>query len=122
MGFGFDMFNLIGIFIPIMFILVFGVIIFTIIKGIMEWNSNNKEPVLSVIAKVVTKRTNVTRHSNGNNHVNSHSSTTYYATFEVESGDRLEFTVSGKEYGMLAEGDIGKLVFQGTRYHSFDRN
>jgi hypothetical protein len=54
--------------------------------------------------------------------MSSHNSTTYYATFEVESGDRLEFTVSGKEYGMLVEGDIGKLVFQGTRYHSFDRN
>lgn len=28
---------------------------------------------------------------------------------------------SGREYGMLAEGDIGKLTFQGTRYLSFER-
>lgn len=123
MGFGFDMFNFVGIFIPIMFVLVFGIIIVTIIKGISEWSSNNKEPVLTVICKVVAKRTNTTRHHhNHDNHMSSHNSTTYYATFEVESGDRLEFTVSGKEYGMLVEGDIGKLVFQGTRYHSFDRN
>lgn len=123
MGYGFDMFNFVGIFIPIMFLLVFGIIIVTVIKGISEWSSNNKEPILTVICKVVAKRTNTTRHHhNHDNHMSSHNSTTYYATFEVESGDRLEFTVSGKEYGMLVEGDIGKLVFQGTRYHSFERS
>ena len=31
------------------------------------------------------------------------------------------FIYSGKEYGMLVEGDIGKLTFQGTRYHGFER-
>ena len=54
--------------------------------------------------------------------MNYSSSTTYFATFEVESGDRMELKVSDKEYGMLAEGDIGKLTFQGTRYKSFERN
>ncbi|MEF2691806.1 MAG: DUF2500 domain-containing protein, partial [Eubacteriales bacterium] len=49
------------------------------------------------------------------------SSTTYYVTFQVESGDRMEFHVSGLEYGMLAEGDTGRLTFQGTRYLSFER-
>ncbi|MBS7238901.1 MAG: DUF2500 family protein, partial [Acetatifactor sp.] len=28
----------------------------------------------------------------------------------------------GEEYGMLAEGDCGKLSFQGTRYLSFERS
>ncbi len=120
MGFRFDMFSLVSIFIPLMFVIVFGTIIFSIIKGIGQWNKNNKEPVLTVICKVVTKRTNTTRHNNSNNNMGSNS-TTYYSTFEVESGDRIEFTISGKEYGMLAEGDIGKLVFQGTRYLSFER-
>ncbi len=32
------------------------------------------------------------------------------------------FTVSGSDYGMLVEGDIGKLSFQGTRYLGFERN
>ena len=44
-----------------------------------------------------------------------------YVTFQVESGDRMELAVSGREYGMLAEGDIGKLTFQGTRYLAFKR-
>ena len=47
---------------------------------------------------------------------------TYYVTFQVESGDRMELTVSGSDYGMLVEGDIGKLSFQGTRYLGFQRN
>ena len=51
----------------------------------------------------------------------THTSTRYYVTFQVESGDRMEFSVSGPEYGMLAEGDRGKLTFQGTRYLSFEQ-
>lgn len=51
-----------------------------------------------------------------------HSSTRYYATFQVESGDRMELAVSGPEYGMLAEGDRGTLTFQGTRYLGFERS
>ena len=52
----------------------------------------------------------------------AHTFTTYYVTFQVESGDRMELTVSGSDYGMLVEGDIGKLNFQGTRYLGFQRN
>lgn len=47
--------------------------------------------------------------------------TTYYVTFQVDSGDRMELSVSGSEYGMLVDGDRGKLSFQGTRYLSFER-
>ena len=47
--------------------------------------------------------------------------TRYYATFEVESGSRIELAVRGEEYGMLAEGDRGRLTFQGTRYQGFER-
>jgi hypothetical protein len=50
-----------------------------------------------------------------------HTTTTYYITFEVEGGSRMEFKVKGQEYGLLAEGDIGKLKFQGTRYLGFER-
>ena len=47
--------------------------------------------------------------------------TSYYVTFQVESGDRMELSVTGSEYGMLVEGDEGKLSFQGTRYLGFER-
>ncbi|WP_412531053.1 DUF2500 family protein [Faecalibacillus sp. TM498] len=45
----------------------------------------------------------------------------YYVIFEVESGVWMEFSVYGKKYGMLAEGDERKLIFQDSRYLRFER-
>lgn len=47
--------------------------------------------------------------------------TDYYATFEVESGDRMELAVASDEFGYLAEGDMGTLTFQGTDFLGFAR-
>lgn len=105
-------------FVPLFFIFVFGMILFSIFRGVKEWSNNNKQPVLSVEATVTSKRMDVTNHSHENHH---HSSTTYYVTFEVESGDRMELHVNGKEYGLISEGDDGKLTFQGTRFLGFER-
>lgn len=118
------MFTGMPIFMVIIFVIVIGSFIFAFVKGISTWNHNNAQPVLNVLAKVVTKRTNVSssmHHDNDNMHHTSHS-TSYYATFEVESGDRMEFNVGPEEFGMLVEGDVGKLTFQGTRYKGFERN
>ena len=104
----------------IVFVLVIGIFIVTIIRNIGEWNKNNHSPRLTVDAKVVTKRSQTNHHHNGADHTTT-TSTSYYVTFEVESGDRIEFHVSGQEYGMLAEGDQGNLTFQGTRYLKFQR-
>ena len=119
-GFGFGMFQ-------IMFFIVFGLAISTVlislVKGVREWNKNNHSPRLTVPATVVTKRTDVTRRRSGgtNGHHHYHTSTNYYVTFEVESGDRMELHMTGSEYGMLVEGDRGNLSFQGTRYLGFER-
>ncbi|MEK9199878.1 DUF2500 domain-containing protein [Ureibacillus sp. 179-F W5.1 NHS] len=95
------------------FIIVFGVILWQITSTIKQNVNNNAAPVLSVSARVIAKRTEVK---------GDHSYTSYYATFEVESGDRMEFKITGKEFGLLAEGDVGILTFQGTRLKSFERN
>lgn len=112
----------------ILFILVFvaviGSFIVFAIRGIGRWNQNNHSPVLDVEAVVLTKRTDVSSHLHGGtNHSAAHHiySTSYYVTFEVASGDRMEFLVPDREYGMLVEGDRGTLRFQGTRYFSFQR-
>lgn len=106
----------------IIFIIVIGVIIFTIIKGIAQWSYNNQQPEISVTARVTGKRTHSSHHNHMmNDHMHHSTSTSYYATFEVESGDRKELRVSGHEFGMLSEGDIGTLTFQGTRYLGFER-
>ena len=120
--FGFGFFDSVfPVLFTVMFVLILGVIIATLARNVGQWHKNNKSPRLTVQATVVSKRMEVTRHHDANSHM-SHSSTWYYATFQVESGDRMEFSVNGKEYGLLAEGDTGKLTFQGTRYLSFVRN
>jgi len=116
--------------IAIGFIVVIVIIIFRVVKGGAEWANNNNSPVLTVDAKVVAKRMQVNQHGHGHGGVHHgtnmmhhhHTTSRYFATFEVDSGDRMELKIPTKEYGLLAEGDVGKLTFQGTRYKGFDRN
>lgn len=106
----------------IVFLLVLGVFIAVLIRSVTQWNRNNQSPRLTVPAVVVAKRLEV-RHTGANaQRAGGMASTSYYITFEVESGDRMELSVSGREYGLLAEGDTGSLTFQGTRYLSFERS
>ena len=107
----------------IMLVVILGFFVFIFISGIKGWHENNKSPVLSVLAKLVAKRTKVSESSDLDaNGMTTHSSSTwYYVTFEVESGDRMEFSVQEKVYGLMAEGDRGKLTFQGTRFLGFER-
>ena len=117
------LFTGVPMFIGIIFVIIFIGIIANLFTGLRQWKKNEESPRLSIEAIVKSKRTNVA----GNIHPPHHnihspsSSTTYFVTFEFESGDRLEFHVSGKEYGILVEGDIGTLTFQGTRYLDFIR-
>ena len=123
MGMGFGMaFDLFPVMFVIVFVIVIGMFIFTAVKGVGTWNKNNNSPRLTVPAVVTAKRTDVSHHHGGAHGEHLSSSTWYYATFQVESGDRMEFSVSGAEYGLLAEGDQGRLSFQGTRYLSFERD
>ena len=107
----------------IMFVLIFAIIavsfIVILIRGASEWNHNNHSPKLGVEATCVSKRTNMTRHNepvagdiSGAHGYTHASNTTYYAAFEVESGDRMEFQITGLQYGKLREGDTGTLSFQ----------
>lgn len=120
--FGFSLFSLLF---TVMFVVVFALIIVQIFRGARQWKKNNDSPVLTVDAAVVAKRTNVSHsshHTGSDAMTNTTSSTTYYVTFQVPSGDRMELHVPGTEYGLLAEQDSGKLTFQGTRYLGFERD
>lgn len=46
----------------------------------------------------------------------SDDSTWYYATFQLEDGSRKELQLSGRDYGMLAEGDRGMLRWKDSVY------
>ena len=119
-GFGFDLFQIMFF---LVFFLVMSTFVVTIGKSVLQWNKNNHAPRLTVPATIVAKRTNHTRHrhSGAGNHHHYHTSTTYYVTFQFESGDRMELNLEGSEYGLLIEGDRGNLTFQGTRYLGFER-
>lgn len=122
------MFQVVPIFIGIIFVIVIGSILFSVFKGVGQWRKNEQSPKLSVPVKVKSKRADVSRRSNvhhyqqeNHQHYSSSSHTSYFVTFEFESGDRSEFHVSGNEYGLQCEDDIGMLTFQGTRYLGFER-
>ena len=115
-------FGLMGIVSGLIFLTVIGMFIFIAARGISQWNKNNHSPRLTVPATVVAKRTNVSHHHHHNNMQHTTHSTTYYVTFQVQSGDRMELHVTGQEYGLLVEGDQGSLSFQGTRYLGFERD
>ena len=94
------------------FCFIFGMIISTLIKNARQDRSNNNSPRITAEASLVTKRTHVR---------GDHAHTTYYATFQFESGDRLELEIPNNRFGYLVEGDKGKLTFQGTRFLEFQR-
>ncbi len=125
MSFGFGGFDVMRIMFMFVFGLVIAIFVVVIVKSLGQWSRNNNSPRLTVPALVITKRTNVSHHHQHTGDMaamHSTSSTSYYVTFQVESGDRMELHVSGPEYGLLAEGDRGMLTFQGTRYLSFERD
>lgn len=125
MGFGFGLMEALF---PILFLVFFAFFICTLVSNVArsakERRRNDASPRLTVPASVVAKRAQVgsTRHHNSATHT-SHTSyhTSYYVTFEFESGDRLELPMAPADYGMLVEGDHGLLSFQGTRYLGFQR-
>lgn len=101
-------------------LLVTAVFVIVLVKIVGTWHKNNNSPRLTVPATVIAKRTSISHHHTGHNHVGHHH-TRHYVTFQMESGDRMELSVMGTEFGLLVEGDKGRLTFQGTRYLSFER-
>lgn len=122
-GFGYSWIDrLFPVFFIVIFVIVIGVFVSVIVSGVTQWGKNNRSPRLSVGAKVVSRRERYTRSSrNGATGMSGFGHTSYFVTFEVQSGDRMELRMTGEEFGMLAEGDIGTLTFQGTRYLGFER-
>ena len=127
--FGFNGFSSFSVIFYVMFALVIGIFIAAVVRMFLRWHKNNNSPRLTVEATVVSRRQEVTHHNSANagdvtgaHGYSTSSFTSYYATFQVESGDRLELEIPSSQYGYLTEGDTGRLSFQGTRFLSFERN
>ncbi len=64
-----------------------------------------------IVVKVTTKRNYF-----------EHRYTRYYITFEnILTNERLEFEVSGANFGLIAEGDKGTLSYQDNKFIKFER-
>ena len=118
---GFEMFDITGSVLPVFFIAIAGILIISVSFSLGRWLHNNRQPVLNVSTIVRGKRTEVKTKHESSDTDSFRQTTHYFVTFELESGDRLEFEVHGDEYGKTAEGDRGILTFQGTRYLGFRR-
>ncbi len=108
------MFSVFPLMFGVVFCFVIGMFVFVFVNLIRQNHRNNNSPRLTVPATVVAKRDHRSRSRD-------HHYASYYVTFQFESGDRMELTVPGAEFGLLCEGDRGTLTFQGTRYLGFER-
>jgi Protein of unknown function (DUF2500) len=63
-----------------------------IVRGVGQWRRNNASPVVTTMARVVTKRGEV--HSGTGE---SRAQTAYFATFEAPTGDRCELALPARE-------------------------
>lgn len=121
-GYSFHGPDIFSIFFWIFALVIIALIIFAIISGIAQFSKNEVAPLLTVNAIITAKRIDTSSHMHSVDNSSSHMvDTSYYVTFQVPSGDRMEFLINGREYGQLAEGDRGNLSFKGTRYLGFER-
>lgn len=77
---------------PAIFVIVFviGGILFAVVKGISQWSYNNSQPVQSLPAQLVTKRTDTS--GGGSRDSMRRVNTWHYVTFGIEDGQRQEFS------------------------------
>lgn len=115
------MFDFAGTVMPIFIIVMIGIIAISAGRGLLQWSRNNSSPTLTIPARIVSKRSEIRQQQVQDEGIARRTSTTYYLTYEIDGGNRMEFKVDGHEYGMSAEGDRGLLSYQGTRYHGFQR-
>ncbi|WP_202404810.1 DUF2500 domain-containing protein [Shimazuella alba] len=95
-------------------ITIISILIYVLISKRKQRIANEKLPILSAKAKVVSKRMRVEG--------GQYTRTLYFVTFETDERDRMELIVDGSEYGKLIEGDLGTLTFQGNWYKGFERD
>jgi hypothetical protein len=120
-GGGFEiMFTIVPIFIVIIFIIVIGGIIFSIVRYV----KNASSPKESTFVSVVAKRMEVRHHSHPNNdiHHSNSSRTYYYITLEFDNGERKEYLDVKQLYGLVVEGDTGFAQIQGEWIVAFERS
>jgi len=113
---------------PILFLVVFVIVIVSIIGNGVRYYQNAQSPKETVFAKVVAKRMEVRGQSHHHHHhdhgagMTHHSSRTYYyITLEFDNGERKEYLDVKNLYGLVVEGDEGYAAVQGDWIVAFER-
>ena len=99
----------------VVFFMALSALVVYLFQNFSQWQRNRMAPRLSVGADVVSKRSD-TCIPRGDQ---PPASGEYFVTFEMEGGDRMELRLPGQDFRRIAEGDFGKLTFQGSRYIAF---
>jgi len=91
--------------------------------SLQQWTYNNL-PILTVDAKVVSKRIKTFQDTQGFGEMipSYNYATFYYVTFELEDGSKLEFSITSVEYENMMEGDFGRLSYQESKYLTFEKS
>jgi len=101
-------------------ILSVGVMIAVIAAAVRRKHQNDRLPVMTVTAAVISKRKSITnhRHPIAGDVSGSHGYHTVpvvrcFVVFQTDAGSPIELTVNETVYGFLREGDSGLLTYQG---------
>lgn len=122
---GGGLFDIMTTLFPIIFIVIFGIIIATFISNGVKYAQNKSSPQRSAFATIVSKRMYVEHHSShhANDHMHSSSSRThYYITLQFDNGERREYLDVKNLYGLVVEGDSGYALVQGEWIVAFERS
>lgn len=90
----------------VIFLIIIVIICMADANTIICWFKNNRAPVHSMCASVLTKEINENK---------------YYVCFGLEDGQMKRFSIDYFAYISLKEGEKGILTYQGTRFIRYDR-
>ena len=90
----------------VIFLIIIVIICMVYANTIICWFKNNRAPVHSMGASVLTKEINENK---------------YYVCFGLEDGQMKRFSIDYYAYISLKEGEKGILTYQGTRFIRYDR-
>ena len=90
----------------VIFLIIIVIICMVDANTIICWFKNNRAPVHSMGASVLTKEINENK---------------YYVCFGLEDGQMKRFSIDYFAYISLKEGEKGILTYQGTRFIRYDR-
>lgn len=113
----FDSAGAFGILVLVMMAIIAVVFVLLVVRGVvfpgLKYVTGHDEQVQG---RLLARRSNVWGGTG-----ESSARTTYYVTFELANGERREFRVRDRDFGLMVEGDEGTVTFRGDILQRFER-